>query len=642
MSIGFRVPPRAGYLGTARPQTWLLLCVAGLALFGCGQAESTKSGTATGATDSPEIAQARSALLTTNCTITTSGMSVAVDDGELAIITYDSSTAKVTLNANLVDGMPCTVASTLSITVTPGSDGDHSVLLDLSNGLFAKATSGTPKIKITLGSGVNDTLTIKGSAGDDRFYLGKGSPVGTNLINFNGGTGTGYDSFPDISVSGAETLLVNAGAGDDIIDASGLFGTLAPYPSALKLYGGIGNDVLTGGAGDDMLSGDAGNDQLGGGKGANTYACSPSSDGTDVITVTATAVDTVDYSQRFNPVSVLLNGSASSGESGEHDTIPDAVSVVKGGLGNDSISALGSALKHTLMGGRGDDTLTGGNGGDTLYGGDGVLQVDGDDVFIGSHATVNYSSRTQPITVTVNGSGAGGADANDGDPAVTRHAQMNVAASGGATITAFTNTVTGLTNMTTGSVGHVLVIAGSTAAHDNGSYHIVSVANATTVTLNASETAANAAWADDVAAAWSFSEDASAEKDEVRCPNVTGSASAVNTLTGDGNANWLTGGSAIDTLVGGAGNDTLAGLDAGDTLYGGDGDDSLIGGVGNDVLHGGDGNDVLEGDDSGDSFECDGKNDALTSGSAPGTADYTVDFALADGDTKASPSGCEY
>ncbi len=652
MSIGFGAHPSARHAGSAPPRRpfGLLFCL-GMALGACGSAPSANPGSAAKPSDSsqdpnyPGIARTSFALLSATCTVNTTGLTIAVNADETAVISVSATDGQVTVNGSDGTGNPCEVAATLPVTVTAGTAGDHNIFLDLSNGLFSKATAANaPKIKLALGSGTNDTLTVHGSSGVDHLYFGKGTTAGTTLLNFNGGSGTGFDALADVAITGAEHVIVSAGAGDDVIDGSGLFGTIAAYPTALSLYGGAGDDTILGGAGDDRLSGDAGNDQLNGGKGSNTYLSGSANDGTDVLTVTALAVDTVDYSQRFNPVSVVLNNSAVSGETGENDTIPDTISTVIGGSGNDSLSAAGSSRKHTLFGGPGNDTLTGGNGSDTLDGGDGVLEADGDDIFIGAKATASYSGRSQPVTITVNGSGMGGADANDGDPATTRHVQFSVAANTGATITAASNIVTGLTGMNTGSIGHLLVITGSTLAHDNGSYHIVAVNSATTVVLDATDTAAKPTWADDIGAHWSYSEDAGAEKDEVRCPNVLGSATAINTLTGDANANWLTGGASPDTISGGAGDDTLSGLDGDDTLYGGVGDDTLLGGMGADTLIGGDGNDVLEGDDNNDSFQCDGNDDASTIGSAPGRADYSVDYkpGSPDNDTRPASSGCEF
>jgi Ca2+-binding RTX toxin-like protein len=272
------------------------------------------------------------------------------------------------------------------------------------------------------------------------------------------------------------------------------------------------------------------------------------------------------------------------------------------------------------------------------------LQIDGDDVFIGSRATVDYSARTQALTVSMSSVSTGGADANDGDPATTRHVRSAVGAAAGAAITAASSTVTGLAQMNAGSVGHHLIIAGSAGGGDDGSYRIAAVSSPSVAILDAADTAANPGWANDAQAGWTYSEDAGPERDDVRCRNLVGSAIAANTITGDGNDNAITGGSAGDTLTGGPGSDTLNGLAGSDTLYGGAGDDTLVGGPGNDVLIGGDGNDVLEGDAGSDLFQCDGRDDAVASGAAPGNVDYTVDAVpgIPDNDTRAIPGDCEY
>jgi Ca2+-binding RTX toxin-like protein len=70
-----------------------------------------------------------------------------------------------------------------------------------------------------------------------------------------------------VSVSGAiatnDRLTVNALAGDDVVDGSGV----AADSALLTIDGGDGDDVLLGGAGDDTLLGGAGDDVLLGGPG---------------------------------------------------------------------------------------------------------------------------------------------------------------------------------------------------------------------------------------------------------------------------------------------------------------------------------------------------------------------------------------
>jgi len=66
--------------------------------------------------------------------------------------------------------------------------------------------------------------------------------------------------------AGSDRLTVNALAGDDVVDASGV----AAAAMLLTLDGGDGDDILLGGAGNDTLLGRAGDDVLIGGPGTDT------------------------------------------------------------------------------------------------------------------------------------------------------------------------------------------------------------------------------------------------------------------------------------------------------------------------------------------------------------------------------------
>ncbi|HET6547985.1 MAG TPA: calcium-binding protein [Solirubrobacter sp.] len=77
-----------------------------------------------------------------------------------------------------------------------------------------------------------------------------------------------------VSLSGAigsDRLTVNALAGDDVVDASGL----AAGSALLTADGGDGDDVLIGGSGADVLRGAAGDDVLIGGRGADVLDGGP-------------------------------------------------------------------------------------------------------------------------------------------------------------------------------------------------------------------------------------------------------------------------------------------------------------------------------------------------------------------------------
>ena len=73
------------------------------------------------------------------------------------------------------------------------------------------------------------------------------------------------------AIAGSDRLTVNALAGDDVIDATGL----AAGSALLTLDGGDGDDVLLGGAGNDTLLGGAGDDVLIGGPGNDTIDGGP-------------------------------------------------------------------------------------------------------------------------------------------------------------------------------------------------------------------------------------------------------------------------------------------------------------------------------------------------------------------------------
>jgi len=66
--------------------------------------------------------------------------------------------------------------------------------------------------------------------------------------------------------------------------------------------------------------------------------------------------------------------------------------------------------------------------------------------------------------------------------------------------------------------------------------------------------------------------------------SITGSSTAVNTITGSDQADVITGGSANDTLNGGAGNDTIRAGNGNNTISGGAGNDAITAGSGNNTI----------------------------------------------------------
>jgi Ca2+-binding RTX toxin-like protein len=151
------------------------------------------------------------------------------------------------------------------------------------------------------GSGTGDTqpdnVIVHGTNGDD--------------VSLVAGDATGVSAFglaAQVNITGAEAandrLTVNALAGEDVVEASGLAAgaiqlTADGGAGNDVLVGGDGNDVLHGGPGDDVLVGGPGNDVLDGGDGDDIEIQSFGADtvtsatavGKDWLTTHARAVD---------------------------------------------------------------------------------------------------------------------------------------------------------------------------------------------------------------------------------------------------------------------------------------------------------------------------------------------------------------
>jgi len=111
-----------------------------------------------------------------------------------------------------------------------------------------------------------DNVIVNATNGDD-----------AAIVTGSAGTAQVAGLAPQVTVTGAaagsDRLTVNALAGDDVVDASGL----AADTALLTEDGGDGDDILIGGAGDDTLLGGPGDDVLIGGPGSDTIDGGPGS-----------------------------------------------------------------------------------------------------------------------------------------------------------------------------------------------------------------------------------------------------------------------------------------------------------------------------------------------------------------------------
>jgi Ca2+-binding RTX toxin-like protein len=117
------------------------------------------------------------------------------------------------------------------------------------------------------GDGAADNVSVHGTGGDDVVVI-VGDATGTSVLGLAA----------QVSITGAEAandkLRVFGGDGDDVIEASGV----AAGAIGLVLDGGAGNDVIIGGDGDDVLIGGEGDDVLIGGLGNDTFDFGPGDD----------------------------------------------------------------------------------------------------------------------------------------------------------------------------------------------------------------------------------------------------------------------------------------------------------------------------------------------------------------------------
>jgi Ca2+-binding RTX toxin-like protein len=189
--------------------------------------------------------------------------------------------------------------------------------------------SGVKQVAIDLagtlggGDGVSDNVIASATAGNDHISLSTSG----SLITVNGLP----EQFTVDHAEATDVLTIEAGAGNDTIDASALSNV------TLMFDGGDGNDTLAfnGSGADDTFTLSALSGAL-----VETH-------GTNTVTVELANVEDI---------------------------------VISGGDGNDTIRAGNgmATLAHlTLSGGAGNDTITGGDGADTLIGGGGNDSVTG-------------------------------------------------------------------------------------------------------------------------------------------------------------------------------------------------------------------------------------------------------------------------
>jgi Ca2+-binding RTX toxin-like protein len=280
------------------------------------------------------------------------------------------------------------------------SGGQDTVTLDDLTG------SGLTRVTIDLGGadGQADQATIGATSGADTLSISSDGA----LVSVGGLAAA-------VVLSGAEAaldrLVVDTGAGNDVVDASGL----APGVVKLTIDAGAGSDTVTGSGGADLVLGDSGNDRIvdrdfvnfdvyDGGTGVDTIDYSNVIFADAIVTINLGIGKTSVAGGNTETVSHFENVVGSQG--GETIVGNELANLLDGAAGNDSLSGhdgddrlLGGAGADDLTGGGGNDRLDGGAGSDRLAGSDGADRLTGGldaDSFVFSalgHSTVQPDGR---------------------------------------------------------------------------------------------------------------------------------------------------------------------------------------------------------------------------------------------------------
>ena len=450
-------------------------------------------------------------------------------NGDSGNDTLDGGSGDDTLNGGAGSGdtadyslrvTPVTVA--IDGVADDGVDGEHDqVALDVEN-----VRGGAQGDYLVGSSGAN---TLDGGGGDDLLDGGAGADV---LVG-----GAGSDDLADYSSrTNAVDVSLDGVANDGEPGEGDNVAT-----DVEDVLGGDGADTLTGSAADNVFDGGPGADAIHGGPGA----------------------DWADYSDRFDPIEVSLDGVANDGEAGEGDNVATDVENVVGGFGDDTL--VGSAQANTLDGADGDDDLAGGLGADTLIGGDGI-----DD-------TADYSARVTGVVIALGGGATSGAP-GEGD---TIDADVEDALGGSGADVLIGDAED---NFFDGGPGPDSFAGGS--GFDAAFYATRS--EPVTVTLDGVANDGAAGEGDNVG---------------VGMEQAVG-GSGNDSFTGDGGANFF---------AGGPGNDVINGADGNDDIVGGAGADQITGGPGFDSLEGDDGDDTVQSRDGvADDISCGAGVDNVT------------------------------
>jgi len=604
----------------------------------------------------------------TTCSITGGTLTVVAPDAGAIVLVGADANGVISVASNI--GGPivaCTggVATTATITAITASGGNGNQTFEIAMYKIASPpavggghfTADASPSATNWGT-INWTVSLGTSAGDADVLAVYNTPGTTALNTTVGVTGIDLttDGDVDVSYSGVETIAIdgsNNGTVFDSISGAGDTATGAAATTKLVVNGNGGDDTIGGGAGNDTLHGDAGDDTVSGGA------------GDDALFGDAGTADRVDYSASTTGVNVNLTSGVATGQG--LDTL-SGFERVTGSAQNDVLT--GNAGDNRLRPGMGDDTVAGGAGADRVeyVNVDGPVTIDlaaqkvtgagtdtlssienasgspGDDTFVdaaetnnlmlgqggndtfdqgddpggfvveadtidgeGGRDTVDYSARTQPLTINLN-TGSFTLDTigylctpDGGTPGTPGAARLS-----GDSGDLEGDIITDVENASVGDAGdtfggnnfnnNVFDLGGQnqlTGCSGIDSLNYKDREDAVTVNLAGGGPAGTGDSANGFEnAVGSKGDDTLLGSDSA---NELKGLGGKDSISGNNGADFTIGGGGADNIKSGSGDDTLKGKGGSDHLRGGSGDDDLIGGKGKDTCDGGSGSDVIKG-----------------------------------------------
>ena len=234
---------------------------------------------------------------------------------------------------------------------------------------------------ITLNPTISNVI-INGGGADDNITITSLDDVIPTVLTVNGDNGDDTISALNAEL-GNVRMMLNGGAGDDVITGSLGADTINGGDGADNLSGSAGNDTITGGAGMDTISGGGGDDSLRGSLDSDTL---DGDNGNDIL-FGDEGNDRLEGSNDDDTIFGGLGNDKLIGNSGNDSMVgEEGRDSMFGGSGNDTVEGgsssdfiRGQGGNDRVRGGDGNDTITGDTGNDTLVGGDGDDSIDAGD-----------------------------------------------------------------------------------------------------------------------------------------------------------------------------------------------------------------------------------------------------------------------